>query len=338
MPCAAAAASSAGSMPMQPQRLEPWVRASLRCPYDRLPLADEAGALVCGGGHRHRVVDGVPILLREDVTHPHFVAEWSLHAAEDELLQPTGDEAIDPWVPRAISGTGGYMYMDLTERLTAYPIPELRTRPAPESRFLDIGCNWGRWSIAAARAGCRVVGVDPSLEGARAAVRVTRQLGLTASFVVGDARHLPFAPASFDITYSYSVLQHLSKDEVRASLDECARVLASGGRAIVQMPNGWGVRSLYHRLRRAGRIGSFDVRYWTVGELERTFERAIGPGSVTIDGFLSLNPQAAEAHLLSPRFQTIVALSERLRRLGDRFPLLRYVADSVYVEAIKPDR
>ena len=42
----------------------PGLLALLRCPLCRTPLREEGEALVCtGGGHRHPVVDGVPVLV-----------------------------------------------------------------------------------------------------------------------------------------------------------------------------------------------------------------------------------------------------------------------------------
>ena len=51
-----------------------------------------------------------------------------------------------------------------------------------------------------------------------AARRICRELGVDVQFVVGDARHLPFANSVFDITFSYSVLQHFPKEDVRITL------------------------------------------------------------------------------------------------------------------------
>ena len=59
------------------------------------------------------------------------------------------------------------------------------------------------------------MGIDPSLDAVLAARRVSRQLGVEASFVVGDARFLPFANDSFDTVFCYSVLQHFSKENAK---------------------------------------------------------------------------------------------------------------------------
>jgi len=62
------------------------------------------------------------------------------------------------------------------------------------------------------------VGIYPSLDALRAARRVAAQLQVRAGFVVGDARALPFAAGTFDVAFSYSVLQHFDKVDARDSL------------------------------------------------------------------------------------------------------------------------
>src|SRR5204863_8472237 len=134
--------------------------------------------------------------------------------------------------------------------LDRYPIPVLRLPDGGGRRLLDVGCSWGRWSMAAARNGYRVVGIDPSLGAVMAARRVARDLKFDASFVVGDARFLPFVQDSFDTVFSYSVIQHFSKVDAKQAIGEIARVLAHGGTTKVQMPSQLGIRCLYHQFRR----------------------------------------------------------------------------------------
>jgi SAM-dependent methyltransferase len=52
---------------------------------------------------------------------------------------------------------------------------------------------------------------------------------------VGDVRRLPFRDASFDAVYSMGTIEHF--DETERAVEEIARVLRPGGRAIVGVPN-----------------------------------------------------------------------------------------------------
>jgi SAM-dependent methyltransferase len=141
----------------------------------------------------------------------------------------------------------------------------------------------------------------------------------------------------FDVEFSYSVLQHFAKNDVVTALEEAGRTLTPGGRAIIQMPTVLGLRNLLHQARRGFKEpGEFLVRYWGAGELRRAFTAAIGPTTMRVDGFFSLNAQTADLDLLPPHFRAVVRISEALRWLADRVPPLLPFADSLYVEAVTP--
>src|SRR5208282_1749811 len=222
------------------------------CPRDKQPLCRELDWLSCPSGHRYRIFEGIPILLVSEAEQTHHEGSRALAVAEEgdttELPQfQLGPGEIDPFVKEVIGATNGSLYEHLVGNLTEYPIPALRL-PAGQGRsFLEIGCNWGRWCVAAAQSGYRAVGIDPSLKGIRAARRVAQQLGIRIPYLVADGRYLPFRDSVFDQVFSYSVLQHLSKENARSVLAEVHRVLDQGGQSLIQMPNVFGVRCLYHQ-------------------------------------------------------------------------------------------
>jgi SAM-dependent methyltransferase/uncharacterized protein YbaR (Trm112 family) len=334
----------------------------LACPRDRGRLRSGGLGLACPMGHEFPVVDGVPVLLLEEDTPTIGVATASLSAArrsasgeipEDPWFTSTlgiseaeklalltqagcGRSPIDPVARFLVAATNGILYQDLVGEIPEYPVPELRL-PAGEGRlFLDIGCSWGRWSIAAARQGYRVVGIDPSLGAVMAARRITQTLGLDAVFVVGDARRLPFFDGLFDVAFSYSVLQHFSKSDALGALGEVSRVLGAGGRSLVQMANRFGIRCLYHQARRSFRQArEFEVRYWASGELQASFEAQIGPSHLSVDCFFGIGLQASDAHLMSGTRKRVLRLSELLRSISARHRWLLKVADSLYVDSTK---
>lgn len=326
--------------------MDAWLREHLVCPRDHLALREDGASLVCAAGHRYPCIDGIPVMLRDDVPATHVAFGASLAAASLGLRrgpemrpgpEPEPGSGVDPYVQEAVAGTCGYMYLGSIGRLATYPIPELRLPPAsgPQA-FLDVGCNWGRWCVSAARIGYVAVGIDPSLEAIRAARRVARQLAVPARYLVADARYLPFRSGTFDVAFSYSVLQHFDKNDARRSFAEIGRVLRPSGRALIQMPNVFGLRNLYHQLRRRFRAPrAFEVRYWTPGELRAAFTREIGPASLSVDGYLSLNPQTRDLNLLPLRYRFVVWCSMALRKASRKVPWLTYAADSLYVTAVR---
>jgi SAM-dependent methyltransferase len=218
-------------------------------------------------------------------------------------------------------------------KLKRYPIPELRLPPGENRTFLDIGCSWGRWTMAAARKNYRAVGMDPSLGAVLVARQVSTQLGLQCDFVVADARYLPFRSQSINVAFSYSVIQHFSKADAYTALGEIGRVLTVAGVTLVQMPNRYGVRSLYHILRRGRRqLKNFDVRYWTPAELKKAFEGEIGTPEITVDGFFGLGIQLSDLDLLPIRYRAIARVSEWLRILSLHLPFITNLADSLFVQ------
>jgi SAM-dependent methyltransferase/uncharacterized protein YbaR (Trm112 family) len=311
----------------------------LVCPRDKQDLRQDGSHLICAQGHRYAVIEGVPILLVSDVEQTHIEGTRALAVAEREDTSSlpvfnVGPNEIDPFVRSAIGATNGGLYQHLVGTLSEYPIPRLRLPPGENRLFLEIGCNWGRWCIAASRLGYRPIGIDPSLKSIRAAYRVAKQLGVEAAFLVADGRFLPFRDQSFHQIFSYSVLQHLSKENALTILDEIHRTLRIQGNALVQLPNLYGIRCLYHQIRRGFREPrGFEVRYWKPGELLSAFTSKIGKAQLSVDGFFSLNVQPSDIHLFPARYKALVHTSEKLRSISIAVPALTSVADSLYVQA-----
>ncbi len=335
----------------------------LRCPQDGSVLTIRGNYLVSTSGHKYPIVDGVPVLMTAEwgATIDAMVASldiagriaqgdavedypWcpsTIGATDEErerlryLVQKRG--RTDPVVSILVGATSGYAYRHLIGEDFDYPIPAFRFPTKVPGRLLDLGCNWGRWTIGAARAGHEVVGIDPQLGAVLAAKRVANELGVRARFVVGDARFLPFKGGVFDYVWSYSVLQHMSELNVDRALAEVARVLTTDGRARLQMANAWGIRSLYHRARRAGRPqGIFDVRYWTPTALRRWFGQYLTVEDIGVDCYFGLGVQQSDRAIYQGLGEVAAAASRLTEKLSERIAFLRLMADSVFVDCRKP--
>jgi ubiquinone/menaquinone biosynthesis C-methylase UbiE/uncharacterized protein YbaR (Trm112 family) len=324
-------------------QLSAWLEANLVCPADHLSLCFDGKHLSCEAGHKYRVLNGIPIMLLEDIdpTHPVFKESVALSKASDneleELLpsQPAVN-GIEEYVQGMIGATNGTLYNHLRFKLNRYPIPELRLPPGEGRVFLELGCNWGRWCLSASRKGYFAVGIDPSFKGVLAAKRVADALNIPALYAVADARHLPFPQNSIDTVFSYSVLQHFEKDEVYKCLTEISSVLKEQGQCLIQLPNKYGLLNFIRQTQRGFRKAEeFDVRHWSPKEMLETFSRYIGPAELSVDGFFSLNAQASDRDLLKPSGKMVVSLSDALRKLEGHFTPLLNLADSLYVKAIK---
>ena len=321
--------------------LDPWFARELVCPRDKSDLRREGDRLICVHHHSYPIADRVPIMLVDDVpqTLPDLTQRTLAGAASINPAAGFEDnDSIEPFVQHVIVGTNGNLYGRIAGKLPRYPIPEIRLPVAPEGagNLLDVGCNWGRWTIAAARKGYHPVGMDPGLESILPARRIARRLGVEARFLVGDARYLPFRAGRFEVVYSYGVLQHFAPDDARLAIAEAARVAAPRGRVLIQMAARYGLLSLLQQARRRFRDArGFEVRYWQPSDIEAVFRNLIGPTSLSADGFLTLNPQPSDLDLLPFHARKIVRLSEMMRALSRRMPRLIGVADSIFANSIK---
>jgi SAM-dependent methyltransferase len=115
----------------------------------------------------------------------------------------------------------------------------------PGTRLLDVGCGLGRHTFEALRRGAAVVAADLDRDALATVAEWAGAMGAegqvppAASFaaVSADARRLPFADCSFDRVVASETLEHISEDAV--AMHEIARVLRSGGRAVVTVPRWW---------------------------------------------------------------------------------------------------
>lgn len=330
----------------------------LACPHDGTSLQQEGAWVACQHQHRFPVVENIPILLRDDVLQTIGIASESLRLgrlsaegsnedpfftsslglSDEERSQVRADIAdkqggVDPVISYLVGATNGILYKHLIGSLTAYPIPSLPMPAANGKHLLDIGCSWGRWSIAAARKGYCPVGLDPSLGAVLAAKRLSDRLGVPFEGVVGDARYLPFKAATFDAAFSYSVLQHFSKSDARLALREVRRALRDGGAFRIQMASAWGLRSIWHQARRLFRKPRlFEVRYWSPLELKQTFGSIFGDVHMFADCFFGLGLLASDLKIMPPAKKAVIYGSEFMKFAAGWIGPITYVADSLILE------
>jgi ubiquinone/menaquinone biosynthesis C-methylase UbiE len=109
--------------------------------------------------------------------------------------------------------------------------PEIQEfiRTHKPGRALDLGCGTGTSSLALARAGWQVSGVDFASRAIRTAKRRARSAGLHIGFMVGDVTHLPPYPSAFDLVLDIGCFHSLDRSGKLAYLDQLDRLLSSGG-------------------------------------------------------------------------------------------------------------
>jgi SAM-dependent methyltransferase len=96
-------------------------------------------------------------------------------------------------------------------------------------RVLVDGCGVGAYLTQLAGSANQAVGLDIEME--RAQESHTR----TGQVLCAAGEHLPFPSDYFDLVLSHEVLEHVQDD--RQAIGEAVRVLASGGRLVLFVPN-----------------------------------------------------------------------------------------------------
>jgi cyclopropane-fatty-acyl-phospholipid synthase len=107
-----------------------------------------------------------------------------------------------------------------------------RTGARPGQRVLEIGCGWGSFAAAAARAGIDVHGITLSTEQRDEAERRLTGVGPGhARFTLTDYRDVT---ATYDAVASIEMVEAVGRDYWPTYINSIARVLKPGGRAAIQ--------------------------------------------------------------------------------------------------------
>ena len=168
--------------------------------------------------------------------------------------------------------------------------------------ILDVGCGTGRHVRALIRRGYNVTGVDLSDSMLRLGQSSTRRDRVRISFVVGDARALPFASA-FDVVLilcegGFSLVESDAMD--RSILRCAARVLRPGGLLILTAPHA------PFLIAREPELGSFDLttlrERFEIEVEDRTGEKSTFPATQRYYTCPELRCLLAEVGCASLRF------------------------------------
>jgi ubiquinone/menaquinone biosynthesis C-methylase UbiE len=186
-----------------------------------------------------------------------------------------------------------------------------------QGRVLELGCGTGRISLPLLRAGVDLVGIDRSAAMlARIPGRESRMPRVSASFVRGDIRRLPFPSGAFPMVLApYGILQSLIRArDLDDTLAEVARVIAPGGifglDLVPDVPQ-W--REYTDRVQMQGRAGAAHLTLVESVRQDRrrrltTFEQC----------YIERRGGQETAHRFELTFRTLTvrAITQRLERVG----------------------
>jgi len=130
-------------------------------------------------------------------------------------------------------------------------------------RIIEIGCGGGQNSIALAKQGAKVVGIDPSTGQLDYARRLSRKEGLDIPFVEASAEDLSrFQNASFDLAVSSYSLGYA--DDLGRAFREAWRILVPGGHLVFCLTHPWSAAVGWFLMGEKAEVG--DYARWPVEE------------------------------------------------------------------------
>ena len=112
----------------------------------------------------------------------------------------------------------------------SFHAPEQQLRLLGDVRgkdVLELGCGAARWSIALARAGARVVGLDVSPRRLQQARELVERASAKVKLVEASAESVPYPDQSFDVIFCD--IGAMSYADPYRTVPEAARLLRPGG-------------------------------------------------------------------------------------------------------------
>lgn len=143
--------------------------------------------------------------------------------------------------------------------------------------ILEFGCGGAQWSIALARRGARMTGLDLSAEQLRHAREFVAAEGLSVTLVEGNAEATPFADASFDMVFCDHGAMTFANP--RKTVPEAARILRPGGLFIFNMATPWldvAVERATEKVTDRFVVDYFEMPPWTDEVGQTTFQLGYG--------------------------------------------------------------
>jgi SAM-dependent methyltransferase len=171
-------------------------------------------------------------------------------------------------------------------RLEPFIAPFARFEDTAGKRVLEVGVGLGADHQRFAEAGADLYGIDLTERAVEHTAARLRAFGLSSQLATGDAEHLDFPDAFFDVVYSWGVIHH-SPDTPTAAR-EILRVLKPGGQFRVMV---------YHKYSLVGfmlwaRYGA--LKRMSLSDVYSTYLESPGTKAYTLDEAKALFSGAVE--------------------------------------------
>lgn len=159
-----------------------------------------------------------------NLVYPHYYKSQNFHGVEGGYLTIGAATSYDPVTQFALPPNEAWVRQQVIEAVQGVP-----------SRILDLGCGTGSTTVLLKQAfpNAEVIGLDLSPFMLTIADRKAKQANLDIRWMHGKAEDTKFADTSFDLVTA-SLLFHETPAQIsKQILQECFRLLKSGGEVIV---------------------------------------------------------------------------------------------------------
>lgn len=184
---------------------------------------------------------------------------------------------------------------------------EQRLALEPGARVCDAPCGGGRFTLELARRGCRVTGVDLSVDFLRAAKAAAATSGVSAEWRESDMRDLPWSGEFDAVLCAGSSFGYFDDAGNAAYLEAASRVLKPGGRLLLE--SGWVAESILPSFRERIEMEAGGIRF--------TAQNRYVPETGRVESFFGAARGArAETRAASHRVYTVSQALSMLRAAG----------------------
>jgi ubiquinone/menaquinone biosynthesis C-methylase UbiE len=137
------------------------------------------------------------------------------------------------------------------------------------SLILEAGCGAGKWLLYFKRIGYKSIGIDFSENG----LKKIREKDKRIMLVKGDIRNLPIKNETFDLVFSFGVVEHFRKPQ--QLINEMHRVVKKNGLLFLDTPNLLSFHTFYRfyrKFRKKWVVGYEDS--YTTWQLKKILEKS----------------------------------------------------------------
>jgi len=222
-------------------------------------------------------VDAIlPLLADAELCRRYGIGRRFLRAVRRQAASNADRAMYDTWLDYALS----------TNRRGQAAIETIRRYTSLDGkRALDIGCAYGGFPVAFARAGARAVGIDIDAALIELAATNAADMQVPVCLHVKDITDWAHVEelGTFDIVTCNDLIEHVG--DVSKTLDHVARVLEPGGVLYLQIPNAFSVGQVL----RDGHYGLFGITLLARPQAIRYFHESGYADTYGVGTFLHLD-------------------------------------------------